>query len=138
MFASQVTKEIAVPSGTAVIRKLARRALKTAAVEQQRQALADVKALGGLAALEEFKPKPEDKPAEDDDAKPSDPLLLFDAATLCSLGVVSWTRSEDLTKVDWNDVDEDVQDAVATEILKLSRPALFESKAEGQESQKNG
>ena len=58
--------------------------------------------------------------------------------TLLVKGIKAWTYSEPLTAESFEDLDEETQTALAREVLKLSRPKLFQTAAEAETDQKNG
>lgn len=67
-----------------------------------------------------------------------DPLLLFDRVTLIESGVVSWTYEQERCPSTYEDLDEATQTWLAREILRLAKPALFETPAEAEDALKNG
>lgn len=137
-FTNKVTKTLDAipgePGATAVIRKLAPRHLEAAAKEAQRRSIAEVKEMG-VGFLKELRTL-SDKDVKE--ASERDPLLTFDAPTLIEKGVTSWTLSEELTAPNIADLDDDAQDYLAREILKLSRPKLFMTVEQKEADRKNG
>jgi hypothetical protein len=156
IFANRITQTIAVPGmdgQTITIRKLAPRHLEASAAEAQRKGLAvsramadqlagfDVGVLRDLRSLDE--PKPSVADADKDDAAPvaratANPLDGYDALTLIEKGVTEWTFSEPIGRESFEEIDADTRDWLATEILRLSRPSLFQSADEAEQAQKNG
>jgi hypothetical protein len=66
------------------------------------------------------------------------PLAGFDALTLIEKGVTEWTFTEPIGHDAFEEIDADTRDWLATEILRLSRPSLFQSADEREQAQKNG
>jgi hypothetical protein len=156
IFANRITQTLAVPGmdgQTITIRKLAPRHLEAAMAEAQRKGLAvsramadqlagfDVGVLRDLRSLEAPKPSADD--AGTDDASPvapamTSPLAGYDALTLIEKGVTEWTFSEPIGRESFEEIDADTRDWLATEILRLSRPSLFQSADEAEQARKNG
>lgn len=135
-FTSQYTDTIPIPGDedqSAVIRKLAPKDLQAAQKAAQRQAVEDLRALGGPAFLKEL----QDISSDDKAKAASDPLLLYDRALLIEKGLLSWTYGE-ITRAQIDDLDDDRQEAIARAILKLAKPSLFATWEEQQAAQKNG
>jgi len=143
VFSSKVTKELTVPGGTdtITIRKLAPRHLEAAAKEQQREFFANLKSMSD--GIDEFKKlrdgeKKDPKPSAGDDDGPTNPLVLFDRLTLIEKGVIGWSFAEERTRENFEDLDSDTAEWLATEILTLAKPRLFQTKAQAAEDRKNG
>ncbi len=74
----------------------------------------------------------------------ANPLNRFDAQQLCKAGVFGWTFTDDqqqpvaVTPESIDDMDEDVVNFAATEILRLTRPSLFKTPEETADDRKNG
>ncbi len=67
----------------------------------------------------------------------ADPLTGFDRSAIAKGGLVSWTCPEGIEAV--ADLDDEALEFVATEILRLTKPALFVTTVEQAEAdQKNG
>ena len=139
VFTSRVTKTIPIPhdEGQSVtIRKLAPRHLEQAAKESQRQSFAELREMGGAAFLKELRSLNED---DIKTATARDPLMLFDRITLMEKAVLAWTYVDvERTRETFEDLDDDTQVLLATEILKLSKPSLFVTKTEEETERKNG
>lgn len=142
IFTSRVTKTIPIPNTPnwqATIRKLSPRNLFQAARESQRIALETVDAMGGAAQLfEKHKAELSAVIKEAAEKKQDDPLASYDQVTLLDKGIVSWTCDEEKGLQAYEDLDEDTLRYLATEILRLSRPALFLTDDEKEEQEKNG
>ncbi len=74
----------------------------------------------------------------------ADPLNQYDKYVVCKKGLVSWTF-EDVPLSTPSDIDAAVEDLddealdfLAREILKLSKPSLFQTAPEAEADQKNG
>ena len=132
-FASQVTDTIAIDGHSIAIRKLNPRQLHQAAIGQQRQGLEDLEALGGFKKIQAVLDGM--TPAERKAA--SDPLQQYDRAILIDRGVTAWTFDLEKTPDTIADLDDDVQDAIARAVLKLSKPSLFQTADEQETERKN-
>jgi hypothetical protein len=157
IFANRITKTLPVPGmdgQTITIRKLAPRHLEAAATEAQRKAIAASRAMADqfsgfdVAVLRDLRTLDTSKEAEadtaDDGERAADapaaanPLAGFDAVTLIEKGVTEWSFTEPLGREAFEEIDADTRDWLATEILRLSRPSLFQSADEVEQAQKNG
>lgn len=139
IFTNRVVVELPVPhdEGQSItIRKLAPRHLEAAAKESQRQSINDVKEAGGAKLVGEITRefKDPDKAKDLADAVKRDPLMTFDRVTLISKAVTAWSYEQALTLDVFEELDEETQQWLATEILKLSKPTLYETEAD----RKNG
>jgi hypothetical protein len=144
VFTSRVTDTRPIPHDpdqSVTIRKLAPRHLEAAAKASQLQSIADLKEIGGPAFLKELealgdgdKKKAEDKAAE---AAKRDPLLTYDPYVLIAKGLKEWTYDAPLVAESFEDLDDVTRDFIAREILRLSKPALFQTEAEQKADQKN-
>lgn len=144
VFTSRVTRTIEIPNtdGQRVtIRKLAPKQLAQAREAMQREAEADferqirvTKALGEdmIKAVRDIKPEAIQA------ATQADPLLMFDALTIAQKGIVSWTFP-DVKRTDESvaDLDEETVTFIATEVLKLTKPALYQTSDEAEADRKN-
>jgi hypothetical protein len=124
------------PTQSVTFRKLAPRLLEAAAKEAQRQSIEDVTAAGGPKLVGEIQrefasDKKKDEIAE---AVTRDPLLTYDRVTLLEKAVQSWTYPEPATRESFLEIDETTLQWLATEILRLSKPSLYETEAD----RKNG
>jgi hypothetical protein len=165
LFAYRVTKVLesipGAPGATVTIRKLAPRHLDAASKAQQMRSIEDLRQMGGPKFLKEWGEvkraaggddapveKPATPPKTDDqviqDALAKDPLLAYDRLTILVKGIVSWTIEEVLPGPEdpkrgelLDELDDDVQTYVATEILRLSVPRLFETPKERKGRTKN-
>lgn len=141
VFTSRVTKTLSVPHDpehTVIVRKLAPRHLEAAARVSQQQSIDDFKSMGGAAFLKELEAmkKPSLEQA-DQVAAAKDPLLLFDRLTLIEKGVLSWSYDAPIAAESYADLDEETRDFLAREILRLARPALFQTPTEAETDRKN-
>ncbi len=125
---------------TATIRGLSPTGLRAASAENQRKAVAAMRAQRELAAgVDEAEA---DTPVDPEAVKAwqeqvrRNPLLSYDAETLIVKGVSAWTLELEPTPENVAELDEDTRDWLATEILKLSKPSLFKTEAEQEAEQK--
>jgi hypothetical protein len=139
IFASLVTKILVVPDlpdHTITIRKLAPKHLEAAATAHQKASIEAVKEMGGPAFITELqaltgvktapKDQAEDGPAETVAGIKRDPTDGFDRVVLFRSAITGWTFDKDHTDEDvLTDIEGDVSDWLATEILTLAKPSLF-------------
>lgn len=151
IFTSRVTRDLTVPfgdGGTVKIRKLNQKQLQQALIANFKEQVRLQEEIFGAERVNEIrnaKPDPEapPEPKPDPNAKPSDPLSDFDKVTLMAKAILSWSfTNEDGSPVERTDaaladMDDDAAGWIATEILKLAKPSLFESKAEQETERKN-
>lgn len=73
-----------------------------------------------------------------------DPLSGFDRIALVKAGLKAWTYTDaagapkSITDAAMADLDDEALEFIATEILRLTKPALFQTREEAQVAQKNG
>lgn len=143
VFTSRVTATISlphVPGQTVTIRKLAPKQLEAARAAQIEatyddlkrqieitQALGDevIKAIGGTARTDAAAPA-------------ADPLVLYDQNVLAKKAVLAWTFPEKVTPEAIDDLDEETLEVIARAVLRLTKPALFQTEAEAETATKNG
>lgn len=126
------------PRDSVSIHGLSPRSLEAAAKEHQRQALAalkEAKAAGDDGAFNEV--DPEAVKAYQEQMR-SNPLLSYDAATLIEKAVDGWSFELPPSAESIAELDEDVRDYIATEILRLSKPSLFRTLEQQEADRKNG
>lgn len=151
VFTSLVTDVLEVPGDpgqTVTIRKLAPKHLDAAAKAAQRQARAELAELRENVALMEQAMQlveagargagGEAGPASPVAAALADPMRGYDPITLIEHGVIGWTYDRERTRDVFEDLDEERQDWLARAVLKLAKPALFQTAAEQEEARKNG
>lgn len=142
IFTSLVTKVLEVPGEpgqTITIRKLAPKHLEAAQKAQQRAVSADLVEMGGATFIQELAAAiGTDATKTVAQATQRDPVLLFHVPTLIVHGVSAWTYNvaADLAHVE--DLDSETQAWLATEILRLSKPGLFQTAEEQDVDRKNG
>lgn len=74
----------------------------------------------------------------------ADPLAGFDRLALVKAGVVTWSctlpdgKPREVTAKAIEDLEDEPLELLATEILKLTKPALFQTPEEAEAAQKNG
>ncbi len=155
-FASRTVVTLSIPfdpPNEVTLQKLAGRHLEKAEVAAQAKWIETMDAKGGIKKqreiLREFeadKPKAEPEPETD---KPADPLAGLDPYTVCRFGIKAWTYEESLQEEQSDDfegawrvkaIDDMGPDELkwfATEIMRLTKPRLFQTKDEAKESEKN-
>lgn len=160
VFTSLVTSVIPVPGdspNSITIRKLAPKHLKEARdivaearAAEWRKTMREMMDIGGPAVISELQNelrKAMGLNAKGDDVadaeapsaqSPANPLADYDVVTLLRHGVIGWSYERERTVESYEDMDEDVRDAVATEILRLTKPDLFQAPEEATAEQKNG
>lgn len=119
---------------SATIRQLAGRHLEAAQQVAFREALSAFKALDPEAVKQLTTIRPEQARA----ALVADPLSNYDPATLIASAVQSWTLGDHAPTVDEaEDLEPDVRDGLAREVLRWAKPSLFRTAEEQEAAQKN-
>ena len=150
ILAARVTKVVEITGetpGTATVRKLtgkqlgkaqeAFRAGLFALMREQVELQKEHRAL--MAAMDDGSPKADAEPEKAAAAtEQRSPLAGFDPATLVLLGVAEWSYDDAITAEVIEAAADDVVEQLAAAVLRLSKPGLFESKAESEAAQKNG
>lgn len=136
IFASYTHKTIQVPDDapqTVTIRKLTGREVELAQAENRQDVIAG---RGWATRLQQRL----NKATTDAEAAAvlNDPLNGYDRLTMCRAGIISWTYDQKLTPVSVSDIDDERLEHFATEILKLTKPHLFQTTEQQEESRKNG
>lgn len=137
VFTSQVTDTVQIPHDagqSAIIRKLAPRQLEKAGKVQRNAALADLRELGGAAFMKELQGLSDTSKQQ----AATDPLLQYDRVTLLEEGVLSWTYPEPAARESFEDLDDQTLEHLARAVLRLAKPALFQTIDETESAQKNG
>lgn len=141
IFASQTQRTIAIPFDaphTVTIRKLTGRE-----TEQAQEAHAVGVASGGARLWSRRFRHLLEHGASDTDATTAlmDPLLGFDRFAVIRAGLVGWTYEQSvkgerahgvIDPID--DLDDEAADFIATEIMRLTKPALFEAPTESRKN----
>lgn len=147
VFTSRVTSTLLVPGApeqSVTIRKLAPKHLDAAQRRSQQSSMAALREMGGSEFLRELQSL---TATSEKDAAPvveADPLSGYDRVALIVSGVKSWTFTDDdgktveVTDATVSDMDGEIQDWLAREILRLSRPVVFQSAEQRAAAQKNG
>ncbi len=151
-FASRTVATLPIPfdpPNEVTIQKLAGRHLEKAEVAAQAKWIETMDAKGGIKKQREIMreyeaDKPEADTTEEPPEKPADPLAGLDAYTVCRFGIKSWTYDESLEEdattgrvLALDDMDADSLEWFATEIMRRTRPRLFQTKDEAKETEKN-
>ena len=125
IFASKTTATVGLPMDvpqTVTIRKLTGKEIEAAQVAHRGSILTDnAKAWGGAfrRMLEKGANDPEVLKAL------ADPLTGYDRFVVLKAGLVGWSYGEKVDPAQVNDLDDESVDFIATEILRLTKPALF-------------
>lgn len=157
-FASRTVATLPIPfdpPNEVTIQKLAGRHLGKAEVAAQANWIETMDAKGGVKKQREvmkaFRDDPEpavektsEPEPEPEPEKPVNPLAQLDPYTVCRFGIKAWTYPESLF-VDadtqrvaaLDDMDQDSLEWFATEIMRLTKPRLFQTKDERKEAEKN-
>jgi hypothetical protein len=154
IFSSRITRIVELPfdvPNTVTLRALAGRHLERARVESQAASVSFIQKMGGPAFQKELATlgDPEKQKELTEKAK-ADPLNLFDRYIVLYRGIVGWTYPESLKAVmveedgrqvehieAIDDLSDEAAEFIAREILRLSKPSLFETKAEIEEVRGN-
>lgn len=152
IFAKLVTKVLPVPGEegqTITIRKLAPKHFEAVTKASRDRAMERMKELSASLGgeLQNLVPillkEHSDKPATSDQSSETavepkpistpDPLAVYDRVALMVHGVSDWTYDLERTQENFEEVDDDTQDWLAREILKLSKPNLFVASVEAEQ-----
>lgn len=154
-FASRVVATLPIPFDQpheVTLQKLAGRHLEKAETAAQAKWIQTMDAKGGikkqreiLRELKDDEPKPDPKAVpEPEKDETVDPLAGLDPYTVCRFGIQSWTYDESLAEdattkrvLALDDMDADSLEWFATEIMRLTKPRLFQTKDERKEAEKN-
>lgn len=141
IFASRTTITVDLPFDPphhVVVQKLAGRHLEKARSAFLTQLMLGVQERGGAAVQKELMELFADRSAAKQvEQVKSDPLNGFDKYSLVRYGVKAWSYPEPVTPEAIEDLDEDAVDFLAAEILKLSKPGLFQTAAQIEEATGN-
>jgi hypothetical protein len=66
-----------------------------------------------------------------------DPLTGFDRHTLARLGLTAWSYERPIDPAAIDDLDDDAIEFIAREVLKLTKPSLFQTADEQEHERKN-
>ena len=138
-FASRTTETIDLPFDpphTATIRKLAGRHLEKAKQENQFASVDALRRMGGVKFQQEIAALG-DQSKEAIAKFQADPMNEYDLYVLLRYGVIAWSYSDPVTPEQLDDLVDDAVQFLAAKILRLSKPALFQSAEEYQAAQKN-
>lgn len=135
MFASRITKVVALPSDPSVsvtIRKLSFLQQRGAQQISQQESARNLIAMGGAAFMDEWakfsKPDPAAAPVVE---APRDPLLTHDLLTVLVSGVAAWSVAASVNKETLADLGQDDAEFLAREILALSAPRTEAERGNG-------
>lgn len=123
-----------------VIKRIGWRALEDAAAAQMRDGLRTVREIGGVEAVRQFKEiaeanrqdgdeRPDTEVVRDVVAAAKDPLLAYDKQELVMRSVVT-VDGQEKTLAQIEEFEPEVLTAIATAVLRLARPGLFETEEE--------
>ncbi len=143
IFASQTQQTMPIPFApphTITIRKLTGREY-----EQAQQAAINIFQMGELrprgfsAALRKLLMKDVTTTAAEVAQALRDPLTGFDRYAVIGAGLVSWTCTDEAGKAAGvTDLDDEAAEFIAVEIMRLTKPALFQTDEEREAASKNG
>lgn len=113
------------------IKRLGWRRLAEAATELAKSGMGYVRELGGPAVVKEFQSLGgAEKVREAVEAgKKADPLLAYDQRSLVLWGTVAFDGVEKTPEA-VDDLEPELAEAIARAVLRLARPALFETEAD--------
>lgn len=113
------------------IKRLGWRRLAEAATELAKSGMGYVRELGGPAVVKEFQALggEENLRKAVEAAKTKDPLLAYDQRSLVLWGTVSFDGVEKTPEA-VDDLEQELAEAIARAVLRLARPALFETEAD--------
>lgn len=132
MFASKVTKEIAVGDERVMLRKLSGAQLDEASKVRQ-FAVAQVTRQMGAELLKAFRETPAVESEQDEAARRQARYLSYDRLTVLKMGIVWWSVDEKPTAEKIADLDEPTMQRLFEEILDLS----FQTPEEAAAARKN-
>lgn len=144
-FASRVTATIELPFDpphTVTVQKLAGRHLRKAHDEHMTRLFNEMRDRGGPSVVKEALGAWASASAGDAKATEqlaevqADPLNGYDEYAIVAAGVKSWTYGE-VTPAAIEDLDDDAVRFIALEIMRLTKPALFQSGNEREAARKN-
>jgi hypothetical protein len=151
IFASRTQKTIDLPFDpphTITIQKLAGRHLGKAREAWLEDLYTGVRNRGGASAQKEMQALFQDRDEGKGDKKSeaaeaiekvqADPLNGLDKFTVVRFGVKAWSYDLLVSPESIDDMDDQAVDFIATEIMRLTKPALFQTKTETEAAQKNG
>lgn len=125
------------PGAVVEIHGLSPRSLQLAAQEHQRQALLVFKEAKAMGTAADFDAVDPDAVKAYQAQMAKNPLLSYDAATLIEKGVTSWSFELPPEPEHIAELDEDVRDYIADQILRLSKPSLYRTAEEQEADRKN-
>lgn len=143
IFASQVQQTVPIPFDpphTVTVQKLSGRKLHKAAQVFLNDLIAGVQERGGAAVqkdIEQLFKAGDGVKAEIAKVK-ADPLNGFDKQALIRYGVKAWSYDKPVTVESFEDLDEESETFMATEVLRLTKPSAFQTAEESETDQKNG
>lgn len=159
-FASRTVATLPIPFDPpheVTLQKLAGRHLEKAETAAQAKWIQTMDAKGGVKKqreiLKAFKDEEDDKPKSDTpepepEKESVDPLAGLDPYTVCRFGIKSWTYDESLKEEPdpetdsmrvraIDDLGPDELKWFATEVMRLTKPRLFQTKDQHKEAEKN-
>ena len=128
MFASRTQKTITTPSGSdVVIRKLSGFHLEKAETALPLQRMANATVINAYnRAMKDDAPEEDDAPKT---PKAKNPLAGLDVQTVLEKGIVSFPDDVPVNAETVADLEADDRDFIATELMRLARPSLFDEGA---------
>jgi hypothetical protein len=141
-FASLTTTTLEVPFDpphTVTIRRLSGRHLAKAREASQTASIENLKRLGGAAFQRELSAlgSDEDRARQLADFA-ADPLNAYDRYELMKRGIVAWSYEQPVSDEAIEDLSEEAVEYFAREILRLSKPRLFQTAEEAEVARGEG
>ena len=141
IFASRTTKVIELPfdvPNTVTLQKLAGRHLQKAHDANLQESVDSLKRMGGPAFQRELAGMGDAAERAKQVAEhQADPMNGYDPYVLMQCGIKAWSYPEPVTPESIEDLDEEAVAFLSREILKLSKPGLFQTGEEAKAEQKN-
>jgi hypothetical protein len=131
IFASRTQLTVPLPfdeGQTVTIRRLPGRKLEKARLEKQIASQEFVTRMGGQEFRKQLNAVGDTETQKKLVAEAqADPLNSYDAHTVAAAGIVAWSYPEPVTPEAIEDLDGEALEFLAREILKLSKPSLFQT-----------
>lgn len=141
-FASKVTKTIPIPFDPpheVTLRKLSGRHLQKARDAFMAEMFRGIQERGGANVQKEMAALWDNPEAKQQiETAQTDPLAGLDKYTLARLGIERWSYDEPVSEQAVDDLDDEAVAFFATETMRLTKPALFQTKDEQEADRKNG
>jgi hypothetical protein len=143
IFASRKTKTVEIPFDpphTVTITALAGRHLAKAQALYFNELVAGVTERGGAKVQKDIEQLFTRSPKETAEAiakVQADPMNGFDKATLVRYGVTGWSYETKVSQEALDDLTDEATDFLSEQVLRLTKPSLFQGKDEAEADRKN-